>query len=223
MKKNLAAKLGVMALVLTLVTSSLVSGTYSKYVSTSSGTSSAKVAKFDFDLNAGGTNIGIATDNTTIHLFDYATDSGVLGNGQEADGTRLIAPGTNGSFVVAINNKSEVKVSTAVVLTETNSGVPIVYTYGSNKYTSNSTLLTNSPTTYSNIAALSTALTTGIGNLNPNTASTNLTVTWAWAFDDASGTKDAIDNATNAADTLLGRTPPTVSLKIAATLTQMDT
>lgn len=46
MKKNLVFRLGLLALVLTLVTMPLVSGTYAKYVTQEVGTAQARVAKW---------------------------------------------------------------------------------------------------------------------------------------------------------------------------------
>ena len=101
MKKNLAARLGVLALVLTLVTSSLVSGTYSKYVSTSTGSDTARVAKFAFNLTDGTNNIPTATLTGSYNLFNY-TDGGVYNNGYNAATTANKNSSRFGKFIKII-------------------------------------------------------------------------------------------------------------------------
>lgn len=145
MKKNLAARLGVLALVLTLVTSSLVSGTYSKYVSTQAGADTARVAKFAFNLTSlngkSGSTATTAINQSassvgTYDIFSY-TDTGVYGNGLNG-AAKFIAPGTTGSFTVTVENLSEVKVAATFALAEQKSSsdatasiIPVYYTINS--------------------------------------------------------------------------------------------
>lgn len=88
MKKNKILRLGLLALALTLVTGSLVSGTFAKYVTTVTGTGTVTVAKWAIKV---GTTA--ASDTANFNLASTITDSsGVLTDPQ------LIAPGTAGKF-----------------------------------------------------------------------------------------------------------------------------
>lgn len=67
MKKSIFSKVGAAAMVLTLVTASLVGGTFAKYTSTASGTGTATVAKWAIAMKQNDTAI---TNNT--FTFDLA-------------------------------------------------------------------------------------------------------------------------------------------------------
>lgn len=82
MKKNKTMRLAVLLLVLTLVTSCFVGGTFAKYVSTASASAEARVAYWGFN----------STESVEFGLFDFV-DNGVL-QGEED----LIAPGTKNSI-----------------------------------------------------------------------------------------------------------------------------
>ena len=91
MNRSWVSKFAGLVLVLTLITTSLVAGTYAKYVTTVSGSDTVTVAKWSAELDY---NSAPVTDGFTFSLFDTAwEDSGV-------HETRL-APGTEGSFTLA--------------------------------------------------------------------------------------------------------------------------
>ncbi len=94
MKKNWAARLVVLVAVLTLITASLVSGTFAKYTTEVSGTDTVVVAKWKADFGDGGTTSSSAI--TTFNLFDTTADTGVA----NVTGGGIIAPGTSGVFNV---------------------------------------------------------------------------------------------------------------------------
>ncbi|MDD4565910.1 MAG: hypothetical protein PHE79_10620, partial [Eubacteriales bacterium] len=71
MKKNWIARIGFLALVLTLVTASLVSGTFAKYTTAVSGKDTVRVAKFDVAVGDGATTF---TTGTAIDIFTMAAD-----------------------------------------------------------------------------------------------------------------------------------------------------
>jgi len=235
MKKNLAARLGVLALVLTLVTSSLVSGTYSKYVSTSTGSDTARVAKFDFNLNDGtSTALQTATTNGSYKILTMAADTGVYTNssgknGVGADGKKLVAPGTTGSMTVAVNNMSEVAISVDFDVSESNTGnIPIYYTLGTASATSQRysnvligsyTNVDNSSGTYGSFSNLKAAM--AIAGIAPsdgiNAVAKSYTLNWTWAFSSAGAAQ------TDDKDTIIGETgTDAYTLTIATTATQLD-
>ena len=87
MKNNWAARLVVLVAVMTLITASLVSGTFAKYTTEVSGTDNVIVAKWKADFEGVGTTTAGAV---TLDLFDTTAADGVTAG--------TIAPGTSGSF-----------------------------------------------------------------------------------------------------------------------------
>ena len=98
MKKNRILRLGLLALALTLVTASLVSGTFAKYITTASGTGTVTVAKWAIKLGEGSENNVVQL--ATFHLTD-TVGTGTIGNVM----TQKVAPGTAGSFILAYDTK----------------------------------------------------------------------------------------------------------------------
>lgn len=91
MKRSWISKFAGLVLVLTLITTSLVAGTYAKYATQVAGSGSVTVAKWNAKLNY---NTSSVADGFTFSLFDTEwEDSGV-------DEMQL-APGTEGSFTLA--------------------------------------------------------------------------------------------------------------------------
>lgn len=98
-------------LALVLVTSCFVCGTFAKYVTSGTGSDSARVAKFGVEITANG----------TMFAKEYATDDGtveatIAKSVVSSDDKNLVAPGTKGDMVsmtmtgtpeVAVNVKCE--------------------------------------------------------------------------------------------------------------------
>lgn len=89
-KKSYAARLGVLAVALSLVTACLLGGTMAKYVTEVSGTGSATVAAWSFKANE-------KTDTFTVDLAKTAYTN--INN----TGGNKIAPGTEGSFDIKLD------------------------------------------------------------------------------------------------------------------------
>ena len=200
MKKNRMMRLAAFLLVCVLLTTSLISGTYAKYVSTATATDTAKVAKWQ--INVGTVNIAQAdTQVITFGLFDTINDTD--GSGEEKHvSAGLIAPGTKGAFDVTITNNSEVhaNIKAALSAKETNGDIPIQYSV-------------DGTTWKANLADLSVD-----ENLAPG-ASAEVKVLWQWVYE--------VDKAGDTADTLLGiaaasGTAPAVEVTMAVTATQID-
>ncbi len=217
-KSGLSMKLAAITLVMTMITASLVSGTYSKYTQQVTATDTVRVAKFAFNLkDTGGAHVLTQSSSSgAIDIFKH-TDAGVYGSGS----TKIIAPGTTGTLNFTVENLSEVKVGATFVLTETNdSNIPIYYTLGSNPQRYSAKLTgTYSGGTYASLSALQSAM--AIASINASDGTTPVTNTvdlkWTWAFDSA-GT-----GQTDSADTALGiGGTATVTLAIQTTVTQLD-
>lgn len=92
MKKSLFSKVGAAAVVLTLVTASLVGGTFAKYTSSVNGTAAATVAAWKIAFKDGAdTEI---TESSTIALKPMKTDN------KKAD---VIVPGDKGTLELNVD------------------------------------------------------------------------------------------------------------------------
>ncbi|MDD4493247.1 MAG: hypothetical protein PHV32_02685 [Eubacteriales bacterium] len=225
MRKNRIFILFAVVLVLTLVSTSLVAGTYAKYTKEVTGTDTARVAKFAFNLKDGATKLADQTTDTSldpisINLFD-TVDEGLYSNG--LNGT-FIAPGTTGSLELSVDNLSEVDIAVAFDLTETNDdSIPIYYTIGAGtqRY---SAVLSGSygAESYKPLTDLATDVNTLAGTVEASDGSVaeslaGITLNWTYAFDSAgTGQTDADDTALGIAGTA------TVKLDVACTVTQVN-
>lgn len=111
MKKNTMMRLASILLVCVLLTTSVISGTYAKYITTGSSSDSARVAKWGVTVNAAaegafGTKYETDDTNTTFkftgaHSVEAATDD----NNNQDD---VVAPGTSGDINFSIAGTTEV-------------------------------------------------------------------------------------------------------------------
>jgi|GEM_PF-581897 len=229
MKKNLLARLGVLALAFTLVTSSLVAGTYSKYTSQVTGSDTAKVAKFAFSLKAGGTEYGnqSTSGSQTFNLFSY-TDSGVYANNTSST-KDLIAPGTTGTMAYELDSTSQVAVKAILNLTQAQDGtgtikVPIYYTFDTVDAADHTTTGTQrysdvlNDTGFKTLATMSTDMSAVAASLAPSDGNNAVTmkyvIHWTWDFENGGA------NQTDSNDTTLGLATPNVTLTINTTVEQ---
>lgn len=172
MRKNYVAKLGALALALTLVTTGMMGSTLARYVSEVTGTATATVAGWSFKVNNNDSaftaiDLGDTTNRTSYNATDI--ESGV------------IAPGTTGEFKIAMDG--------------TGSGVGIDYIIKIAPATG-TTLPTDLKFTVDGTEKTLTDMnTTGITGTIDQAADMkkDITVTWEWPFDDTD-TADSNDN-----------------------------
>jgi len=195
MKNNTLLKLAVALLVLTLITTTLVSGTYAKYVTTATATGSVTVSKWQADFRTIGTTSGVYTDTVAFDLFGTLGDTGVEGN--------LLAPGTAGSFTLTYDTDAS-QVARNVTITLDASSVLSTLPYL--KFYSDSGRTTAIPQT----AGVYTLINEDLGPTADDTGT--VTVYWAWPF----------DNSDDAGDTADGIAAATYSLTATFTATQLD-
>lgn len=203
MKKNKVLLLGIITVFVAIFSLTLVSGTWAKYTSTVSGTSTATVAKWAWkvgteDVVGGGTT----TASFNADLFKAIKEEDTT-TGETDVKPGLIAPGTGGQLSFTVENASEV--SGKVVLkfeeSENTSNIPLQYSVDGNVWKS---------------AAEFSALTDNtaelkLGGTAPLTK--EFKIYWRWAFtgDDAKDT--GLGNAAVA---------PTITVKVTLTFTQID-
>lgn len=118
MKKNIIAKIGTAAVVLTMVTASLVGGTFAKYTSTVEGSAKATVAAWKVAFNDGK---GQSIKDTAIVLTNQNTNAGTE--------TDTIAPGSYGTIELTIDGSAtEVAFQYDIVLDKVGLGdIPIKF------------------------------------------------------------------------------------------------
>ena len=215
MKKTKLMRAALLLLVLTLITSCFVGGTFAKYVTSGDGKDTARVAKWGVTVTANGGTFA----NT------YATDTGnVVGTiaNSVVSADKVIAPGTKGNMVgMTITGTPEVAVSVNYAANFKVKGWTV-----DDKFYCPLQIKVGKTTIdgekFNDAAAVENAVNNEISTYNKNYAAgtdlstasvTTPSVSWEWPF-----SEDDIK------DTKLGnlKTAPTVELTITTTVTQID-
>lgn len=169
MKKNKTIQMILITLLIAIIALVLVSGTYAKYTSSASGSDTARVAKWSF--NVGEDDI-VSKNTFKFNLFDTINDSN--GTDTETDVVssnedQVIAPGTSGNFKLVLKNKSETSAKYGITYTVTNTAsIPV-------KFSVNGTDWKDS---------LDDVVADDVNTkLNANTGSTTINIQWKWAYE----------------------------------------
>lgn len=203
MKKNKMMRLASLLLVAVLLTTSIIGGTFAKYVSEATVSDSAIVADWAFEVN--DTDI-TETKNLVVDLFGTVSDDTTL-TGDDANvanaasgANAIIAPGTGGSFQLKVKNTSQVAANYALDFTVDEDGVPLWFKVDNGEWTDD----------LADVAA-SNDTTLAIGS-----EAKTITVYWQWKFEGGTGAAqtDETDTTLGTADT---KAAPTVQVKITAT------
>lgn len=224
MKKNNMMRLASVLLVLVLLTTCAISGTFAKYTSTANGSDAARVAYWGFGKDT----------NMTINLFSTSYDGTVL----SADTDKVIAPGTEKETTIKFAFKSNVNDTIAapevdyifdVAAASTGSNTTDLDNNANFKWTLK--VGTGAEVEYDTLADLVAAINALEVNPTPvDGKATNyykagtlpaafsegvsVTIGWAWEYEDA----------TDALDTSMGNEDPleNVAISIVITATQQD-
>ncbi len=100
MRKNRMMRLASVLLVCVLLSTSVISGTFAKYVTTASGTDTARIAKWGVTITANGDTFSYeyAQDDTSYTITSGKTVA--IGTTAESDPIKdVVAPGTKGDMV----------------------------------------------------------------------------------------------------------------------------
>lgn len=168
-KKNYTMRIAAGVMTAALLSTCAISSTFAKYTTAQTGTDSARVAKWDIQINS--TSMKTATTTFDFDLFDTTYDSDSSDTVKSSGTDNVIAPGTTGSFALVIENSSEVTATYAIDYTVTNSAsIPVKFSVDGTTWTDN----------LANVTA--TALAMG--------SSKTITVKWKWEFigDDSTDT-----------------------------------
>ncbi len=226
MKKNTMMRLAAVMLMCVLLTTSVVGGTFAKYVTSETGTDSARVAKWGVTIQANGT--------TFAEKYNDGPDAAGT---QVVSDVKVVAPGTNGTMAkMALSGKPEVKVRVTYDATLDLDGwnlygggeyCPIIITVGATKYGLESIYASDaSVEKCTNIAELESTVVGAIAAYNAvYAANQDLSaaavktphVSWQWPY----------ENGHDSADTYLGNQAsignyPTITLTITTTVEQVD-
>lgn len=176
-------------MVMCMAATCFLSGTVASYSTTADVNYTANIAKWSFTVN--DKDITAATD-LVIDVTDTMTvteDDGVNADLDVADG--LLAPGTQGSFVIELENTSEVTARYGIVFTVDTDGIPLEFSLDGSAWGATLDEITASDATQ--LAA---------------SATKEVTVYWRWAFD-----------GNIATDTALGVDAANVQLTVTASIT----
>lgn len=219
MKKNKLMRLASGLLVAVLLTTCAISGTFAKYVTSTSATDSARVAKFGVTVTATG----------DMFSKEYAADdtSFTLASNTVVSTEKVVAPGTSGSLGgVTITGTPEVAVRVSCEAATVELGenwkdasgayyCPIEVTVGTTKIKG---------TDQADVNSFETAIKNAVNAFTKDYAAgtdlanaEKLAVSWAWAFDTNDDTKD-----TYLGDQAAEGKPATIELGITTTVTQID-
>lgn len=210
MKKKIAGRLGLTALALTFITTSVMSGTLAKYTMNVKATAEATVAKFEFNLNdTKATTASQPIDDLFKNSYTGSDGTTIIAKGSDTN-KNVVAPGLSGKKEIKIENTGEVAIQIdTLTINETNTGnVPLKYAITTTNTTPNNADWKASDVLNSTLPADINS-TIAIGDKN-NTKSFYL----HWKWDPAS---------TDAADTTLGIKSQldTISLDINLTVSQV--
>ena len=164
MKTNKMMRIASVLLVAVLLSTCVVSGTFAKYTTTVNGAATAKVATWDV-------TVANTTETFAFNLFETLKDSNGTDNETDVDtSSKIIAPGTSGSFAINVANSSEVNAKYSTTFTVKVDGV--------------ATAEADLPFTFTK-----TGLT---GNLAMGSGTATINVNWVWPFleTDAANTAD---------------------------------
>lgn len=234
-KSNKLMRVSGVLLVLTLITSCFVGGTFAKYVSEGKGDDTARVAKWGVEVKVKGD--GFKTEYGKDDVNSSIRGSTVISSSEN----KVVAPGTKGTFGgIKITGKPEVAVqikTTADVKfenwdVEDQFYCPMVFTIGETEING----LDYSKNTAGGANSFAAAIKKAIQDATSKEieAGTNLseigediTYSWEWPFEGATGTgcnqSDELDTklGNNAADADSGNDPK-VTIEVKTTVTQID-
>lgn len=205
MKKNRMMRLASVLLVLTLLTTSVISGTFAKYTSKVSGNDKATVAKWSIEVN--GTEI--ATTNPATVTFDLFQDTTQYDEEGNDVATGKIAPGTKGSFNFKVENTSEVSAKYTITFTTT---FPTGITSDRFKFYSDAAM-TNEIALVDGKYTAANAVEIEVGDSEADT----VTVYWQWTFGE-----DSDDTGDTALGILAQNNATVVTVTPTITVEQVD-
>ncbi len=205
-EKKSTNRFTILIILLTIVALILVSGTYARYTSSTTGNDVATVASWDINVN--GKDIEVVDATRSFGLFATINDT-LDGNDETDVADTMVAPGTEGSFTLQINNASDVTAEYTLSLTESGTTLPIVYSLDK------TAAITDWEGDLSALD-LDGADDSADNDIAAGTTET-VTVYWQWPFN-GDGSADTSDTAIG----LAAQTESNVTITTTLTVTQVD-
>lgn len=220
MKKNKMMRIVSVLLVAVILTTCAISGTFAKYVTSGSGSDSARVAKFGVTVTGTGETFAKTYE---AHDGSFAVDTNTVVSTE-----KVVAPGTSGSMAaftitgtpevaVRVNFTGTLELGDKWVDSASAYYCPIEITVGSTTFKG---------TDYASADEFETAVNEKIATYTEDyAAGTNLStiganapaISWKWAFNGNDDVKD-----TYLGDQAAAGNAATISLSVTATVTQID-
>ncbi len=205
--KNKFLRVAAAMAVCALISVCAVSGTYAKYVSSGTGSDSARVAKWGF-----GTETSV-----TVDLFSDVYSNGSADTVKSADNSKVIAPGTSYSSTVVLKGAEKSEVAYTLDVAASAEGNYTDLDENANFVWTLKKAGAENESEFGTVAELLAAInqTTDYAP-NADVPTVSMTIGWKWAY--------SADEAGDAADTALGvnATPDSVKITITITATQKD-
>lgn len=191
-------RVGLLLLVVSLISTVMLSGTFARYTSEYVGSDTALVAKWDLNMDKNGI-INVDNSEQAMDLFSHLYNQNlVTGSGTE----KIIAPGVGGSFNLKVTNNSDVAAAINFKITEpadtnatepadTNAAVPMEFS-------------STDAAIYVSLNDLNAYLNNAedpVYTLGAGTTETKI-ILWRWNFEDSTVHGGA---KTDATDTTLGK------------------
>ena len=215
-------------LALVLVTSCFVGGTFAKYVTSGTGSDSARVAKFGVTVTANGSTFAetYKTDDTSATAIANSVVSSETGKNVVAPGTRgnMVSMALSGTPEVAVEVEYEATVEVKDWTVNNEFYCPIEIKVGED---------TIKGLDYDSVDAFQNAVKEKIDGYTAKYApGTDLsqtatvktpTVSWSWAFEGTGeGAKQTDVKDTALGDQAANGTAATIKLEVKTTVTQID-
>lgn len=231
MKKNTMMRLAAVMLMCVLLTTSVVGGTFAKYVTSDSDTDIARVAKWGVDVEV-VVKGAFAEEYAAKEGADYASTIAKTVVTSTTDKDNLVAPGTNGDLLksATISGTPEVAVNVKKEATLELTGWDINGTYYCPiviKVTHNASTDTFYGLDYPSAEAFISAVEDVLDDNDNLPANSNLSesysITWDWAFEGTDGKQTDV-NDTALGDKAADPTKDDITIKFTfeITVTQLD-
>ena len=240
MKKNKFLRLASVMLMLCLITTCAISGTFAKYTTSGTATDGARVAKFGVVVASTG---AFKTEDTFGLTYTKTDANYTLGTNSVVSSVQVVAPGTSGQLAaVEVTGQPEVAVSvkyagtltlTDWTVTSDNDYCPIIISVGTTELKIGGTYdhdgdAGTAVKNITNVDELETAVADVIALLSmeyiaPGTDLSSQTfqpnISWEWPFS-SSAENDLKD--TTLGDNAATGTAPEISLSLTVTITQVQ-
>jgi hypothetical protein len=184
-KTSKTARITILLLVLCLISTAMLSGTFARYTSEYAGADTALIAKWDISVSDGDEHgfTMLPGEAQQLDLFKHEYDTNILST---AGDSKIIAPGVDGDFTLKVENKGDVAAEMTFDFDVSGdaSNAPIEYKLKEGQ-------------TWGDLDALKTALDEleKMKNVAAGTGTAEQTVEWRWPLDgsDVYGTNDEVD------------------------------